>query len=174
MNNGNLEQKIAQLLDGDNRAFDYIYEQTNRPVYFAILYIVHDKMHAEDILQETYVRAIRSLQSYSPGTNFSAWLARIGKNLALNHLKRERREVATDFSTAPHLYGSQETNLPYIFDAAARILSEEEYKIIMLCHVSGYKRREVAQMLGMPVATVTWKNNEALKKLRRTLQEEAV
>ena len=38
MNNGKLEQKIAQLLDGDNRAFDYIYEQTNRPVYFAILY----------------------------------------------------------------------------------------------------------------------------------------
>ena len=40
----------------------------------------------------------------------------------------------------------------------------------MLCQVSGYKRREVAEMLSMPVATVTWKNNEALKKLKRQME----
>lgn len=172
MNKGKLEEKIAQLANGDGRAFDYIYEHTNRPVYFAILYIVRDKMYAEDILQETYVRALRSLHTYSPGTNFSAWLARIGKNLALNHIKREKREVATDFEENTHLYGAQETHPPYIFDLAVKVLSEEEYEILMLCQVSGYKRREVAQILNMPVATVTWKNNEALKKLRRTLQKE--
>ena len=42
----------------------------------------------------------------------------------------------------------------------------------MLCHVAGYKRREVAEMLEMPVGTVTWKNNEALKKLRTYLEKE--
>ena len=42
----------------------------------------------------------------------------------------------------------------------------------MLCHVAGYKRREVAEMTGMPVSTVTWKNNEALKKLKAALQQE--
>lgn len=172
MNKGILEQKIALLAEGDSRAFDYIYEHTNRPVYFAILYIVRDKMYAEDILQETYVRAIRSLHTYTPGSNFSAWLARIGKNLALNHIKREKREVATDFEENAHLYGTHETQLPYIFDMAAKLLTEEEYEIVMLCQVAGYKRREVAQMLNMPIATVTWKNNEALKKLRRALQKE--
>ena len=39
----------------------------------------------------------------------------------------------------------------------------------MLCQVAGYKRREVAEMLDMPIGTVTWKNNEALKKLRQHL-----
>ena len=42
----------------------------------------------------------------------------------------------------------------------------------MLCQVAGYKRREVAAMLQMPVGTVTWKNNEALKKLRKYLEKE--
>lgn len=42
----------------------------------------------------------------------------------------------------------------------------------MLCQVSGYKRREVSEMLGIPIGTVTWKNNEALKKLKAYLQKE--
>ena len=42
----------------------------------------------------------------------------------------------------------------------------------MLCHVAGYKRREVAEMLGMPISTVTWKNNEALGKLKKYLEKE--
>ena len=107
MKNSELEQKVAALRGGDRRAFDAIYGQTNRPVYFAILYIVRDKMYAEDLLQETYVRALRALSSYTPGTNFTAWLARIGKNLALNHLRRAKREIATDFETDSWKYGTQ-------------------------------------------------------------------
>lgn len=42
----------------------------------------------------------------------------------------------------------------------------------MLCQVAGYKRREVAQMLNLPIGTVTWKNNEALKKLKKILEKE--
>ena len=52
------------------------------------------------------------------------------------------------------------------------IVSHELGQIVMLCQVAGYKRREVAQMLDMPIGTVTWKNNEALKKLKQTLKEE--
>ena len=172
MKSAKLERKIGELKAGNGNAFDYIYEQTNRSVYFAILYIVHDKMYAEDLLQETYIKAIGALDRYQQGTNFTAWLSRIGKNLALNHIKAAKREVATDFDTDSYRYGTQETELPYIFDVAAKILAEDEYEILMLCQVAGYKRREVAQMLQMPIGTVTWKNNEALKKLKNHLQKE--
>lgn len=87
MNRDKLEKKIAELKSGNKRAFDYIYEHTNRSVYFAILYIVRDKMYAEDILQDTFIRAISALNQYQTGTNFSAWICKIGKSLALNHLK---------------------------------------------------------------------------------------
>ena len=51
--------------------------------------------------------------------------------------------------------------------------NEDEYQIVMLCQVSGYKRREVASKLNIPIGTVTWKNNEALKKLKQYLEKEA-
>ena len=59
-----LEKKISKLKNGDVNAFDYIYEYTNRSVYFTIFYIVNDKMYAEDILQDTYIRAISVITQY--------------------------------------------------------------------------------------------------------------
>ncbi len=174
MDSAKLEKKVADFAAGEKSAFDFIYRCTNRAVYFAALYIVRDKAYAEDIMQETYMRALNALESYTAGTNFTAWLVRIAKNLALNHVKRGAREKSSDFTDEAEIrkYGSEETQLPYIFDVAAKILTDEEYQIVMLCHVSGYKRREVAQMLSMPIGTVTWKNNEALKKLKTTLKKE--
>ncbi len=167
-----LEKKVIKLKNGDTSAFDYIYERTNRSVYFTIFRIVKDKMSAEDVLQDTYMRAISAIEQYREGTNFIGWLCSIGKSLALNRLKKYRREISTDFEAQAYKYGTEEPELPYIFDIASKILSEDEYKIVMLCHVSGYKRREVSDMLGLPVGTVTWKNNEALKKLKSYLEKE--
>lgn len=174
MNNADLENKVAQFTAGDRRAFDYIYECTNRDVYFAALYILKSRAEAEDVMQETYMRAIGAIERYTAGTNFCAWLVRIAKNLALNRVKRRTRETPTDFTGEDEArkYGTSETELPYIFDVAAKILTEEQYRIIMLCHVAGYKRREVAEMMDMPIGTVTWKNNEALKKLKAYLKKE--
>ena len=92
-----LEQSIEKLKAGDHSAFDFIYERTHLSVYYAVLYIVKDKMHAEDLLQETFVKAIRNLHQYEAGTNFAAWLRTIGKSLAYNFLKKNRRETPTDF-----------------------------------------------------------------------------
>lgn len=128
-----LERKIAKLKNGDSSVFDYVYEHTNRPVYFAIFYILKDKMYAEDVLQDTYVRAISSIEQYKDGTNFVGWLCSIGKSLALNHLKKYKREVSTDFEEESYKYGLREKELPYIFDVAAKILNEDEYQIVMLC-----------------------------------------
>ena len=172
MKKDKLERKIAALRQGDGSAFDYIYEHTHRSAYFAILYIVRDKMYAEDLLQETFVKAVASLPQYTAGTNFTAWLCTIAKSLALNHVKKYKREIATDFDAEAYKYGSAETKVPYVFDLAAKILSEDEYKIVMLCQVAGYKRREVAAAMNLPIGTVTWKNNEALKKLRKALKED--
>ena len=167
-----LERHIERLKAGDGGAFDYIYDQTHRSAYFAILYIVKDKMHAEDLLQETFVRALKNLHQYSAGTNFAAWLCSIGRSLALNFLKKNAREIPTDFDADARKYGAEEMKSSDLFDLVAKLLAEDEYEILMLCQVAGYKRREVAAMLNIPIGTVTWKNNEALKKLRRYLEKE--
>lgn len=174
MDNKKLERKIEKLKTGDLKAFDYVYDYTNRIVYFSILKIMKDKTYAEDILQDTFIRAMSCLSQYKKDTNFIGWICAIGKSLAINHLKKFRHEVNVDFDLETYDYNPNENELPYIFDIATKILSEDEYKIIMLCHVSGYKRREVSMMLDMPIGTVTWKNNEALKKLKQYLEKEDI
>ena len=174
MDNKKLERKIEKLKKGDLKAFDYVYDYTNRIVYFSILKIMKDKTYAEDILQDTFIRALSCLSQYKKDTNFIGWICAIGKSLAINHLKKFRHEINVDFDLETYDYNPSENELPYIFDIATKILSEDEYKIIMLCHVSGYKRREVSMMLDMPIGTVTWKNNEALKKLKQYLEKEDI
>lgn len=165
-----LERSVERLKAGDKSSFDEIYESTHKVVYFAILYIVKDKMYAEDILQDTYFKAISSIGQYTLGTDFIGWICSIGRSLALNHLKKHKREVVTDFNDDDRKYGACEQEIPYIFDLAQKTLKEDEYQIVMLCHVAGYKRREVAEMLHIPIGTVTWKNNEALKKLKKIIR----
>ena len=174
MFNDKLERAIAKFLNGDKTAFAYIYENTHNAVYFAALYVVKRKHEAEDIVQETYLKAVTNLSSYKTGTNFTAWLCKIAKNAALNYVKKHSREQLTDFEADSYKYGTYQTELPYIFDIAQKYLSEDEYEILMLCQVAGYKRREVSAMLGMPIGTVTWKNNEALKKLKKIIKEEGI
>lgn len=169
-----LERKIEKLKKGDLKAFDFVYDYTNRIVYFSILKIVRDKLYAEDILQDTFIRALSCLSQYKENTNFVGWICSIGKSLAMNHLKKYRHEIGVDFDLETYNFDSSENELPYIFDIATKILSEDEYKIIMLCQVSGYKRREVSMMLDMPIGTITWKNNEALKKLKQYLEKEDI
>lgn len=167
-----LERYIDRLRQGDGRAFDYVYEHTHRRVYFTALYFMKDKMLAEDVMQETYVRALSALGQYRQGTDIAAWLNAIARSIALTKLRNAGREVASDFSADERAFGTHETELPFIFDLAAKVLSEDEYEIVMLCNVAGYRRREVAEMTGMPIGTVTWKNNEALKKLKKHLEAE--
>ena len=97
-----LEKKIAELKNGDGRAFDYIYDKTNRSVYFAVFYLLGDRMSAEDIMHDAYIKAMESIHMYRAGTNFTAWLCTIAKNLALNHIKRRSREIPTDFDEEPY------------------------------------------------------------------------
>ncbi|MCD8371816.1 MAG: RNA polymerase sigma factor, partial [Clostridia bacterium] len=85
------------------------------------MYIVKNKADAEDILHDTYIKAINAISSYEKGTNFTAWLIKIGKNLALNFIERKKREISTDFDREAWKYGSQETQTPFIFDLAAKI-----------------------------------------------------
>ncbi|MGN0815104.1 MAG: RNA polymerase sigma factor [Candidatus Coproplasma sp.] len=171
MNRVELERKIAEYKSGDASAFDFIYENTHKPLYFKILYYVKDKMYAEDIMHDAYLKALGAISSYEPDTDFVAWLCRIGKNLALNFLEKRKREVLTDFADPANDRQTQ-SETPYVFEVAQKILNEDEYQILMLCQVAGYKRREVAKMLSIPIGTVTWKNNCALSKLKKYLSEE--
>ncbi len=167
-----LDRLITKFIEGEASAFDEIYERTRKPVYYTALSVLRDRWLAEDVMQATYLAVLQNIGSYKAGTNAVAWIVTIAKNKALNLKKSRLREQPVDerenelmFGTAqPDAYGE-------LTDLARRILDDDEFSVLMLITACGYKRREIAAMLGMPTSTVSWKYGNALEKMRRALEE---
>ena len=167
-----LDQAIGRLAAGDTAAFDELYNETRKTVYYIALSVVRERMLAEDVMQSAYLKVIGNAGQYRQGTNALAWIARITRNEALDLLRRRAREVSVDEHASPAMFGTQNVDeYGLLIDLARRMLKEEEFSILILSAVEGYKRREIAAMLSMPLPTVTWHYARAVKKMQRALQE---
>ena len=168
-----LDKYIKRFINGDASAFDEIYNQTRKSVYYAALAVLRDKSLAEDVMQTTYMRVLKSIQSYTLGTNASAWIIKIAKNEALNIRKLRMREQPVNQYEKLTLFGvSEPSTYGESTDLAKRLLADDEFLILMLVNACGYKRKEIGQMLDMPIPTVTWKYQNALSKMRTALEKE--
>ena len=164
---------IKKFINGDASAFDEIYNRTRTSVYYVALSVLRDKALAEDVMQTTYMRVLKNIQSYTLGTNAAAWIVKIAKNEALNVKKVRMREQYVDERENPALFGVYEPDsCGELTDMAKRLLPDDEFSILMLVSVCGYKRKEIGKMLDMPIPTVTWKYQNALSKMRRALEKE--
>lgn len=174
MNEQELEKSMISLRNGNGNALADIYALTSRGVFTFVLPLLHDYQLAEDVMQDTYVSCYNHIQEYKPGTSARNWLLTIAKNAAISTLKKKNREISYDFSeeTRPDgVYYLGEVDTPTI-TLANRILSEEEFNIVMMFAIGDYKHREIAELLHLPLGTVTWKYNNAIKKIKKALEEE--
>lgn len=173
MSDKSINRAVERFIEGDAKAFDYIYDKTYKVVYFVIFGIVKNTTHAQDLVQETYLKAFRNLSSFV-ADNFVAWITTMARNIAINEYNRLKREKLTDF-VAENNYIEGDFRMPDedsfgLIKLAQEKLSEEDYKIVVMCVISGYKRREVADILGMPISTVSYRLQSALDTLKRNLQ----
>lgn len=168
-----LDKLIKKFINGDASAFDEIYNRTRKSVYYVALSILRDKALAEDVMQTAYMRVLKNIRSYKLGTNASAWIIKIAKNEAINVKKVRMREQSVDEYENAALFGvSEPDTCGELIDLAKRLLPDEEFSVLMLVTACGYKRKEIGEMLGMPIPTVTWKYQNALSKLRNALEKE--
>ena len=93
---GSDEQLVASALQGEPSAFEAIMRRHNRLLFRAARGVVADDAEAQDVVQETYLRAFTRLQDFQGGASLGTWLARIAINLALDVLRRRGRSVPTD------------------------------------------------------------------------------
>lgn len=167
-----LDHAMGMLADGDRSAFDEVYRQTKKTVYYLALSYVRERMLAEDVMQATYLKVLTRAGQYRRGSNAAAWIARIARNEALDVLRRRRREVSVDERENPVPFGVNEVDdYGLLVDLARRILKREEFSVLMLAAAEGYKRREIAVILSMPLPTVTWHYSRAVQKMQRALAE---
>lgn len=167
-----LDKLLLLTAEGDMEAFSELYRETQRGVYAVILAILRDAQLAEDIMQNTYIRVRDNAVRYAPGTNAKAWVLTIARRLAINEWHRRQREVYVDFTENESLYGEYRSEQQFtdniVLKTALATLEEEEREIVLL-YAAGFKHREIAKSLDLPVGTVTWKYSAAIKKLRKNM-----
>jgi len=166
---------MALLQGGDENAFEVIYNETRRGLFSFILSLCKNYHTAEDIMQSTYIKLRTSIMSYTPGSNALAWIFTIAKNLTLNEIAKRKREVYSDFEQGAYEFGEytidDKTPSP-LLKTMGEHLNEAEQQIVILYLVSGFKHREIANMLGKPIGTVLWTYRNAISKLRKAMEKE--
>ncbi|MDR0934754.1 MAG: RNA polymerase sigma factor [Erysipelotrichaceae bacterium] len=177
MNISKLEKAMVALKKGDINALGDIYEMTKRGVFTFILPLLNNYQDAEDIMQSTYVRLYENINLYDETKNSLNWILTIARNLALTFLVRKNREMARDFNEEENINELPPLELHWDVDTplirlAHKVLSKEEFYIVMLYAIGEYKHREIAEILNIPLGTVTWKYSEALKKLKKKVNKD--
>ncbi len=167
------EQLIWRMGQDDAEAFRQFYEATSVAVYAYLLSLTQNPHDAEDLMQETYLKIRAAAGVYVPQGKPMAWVFTIAKNLNRMRLRQQER-ICTSSSQA-----LQERSAFAVceIDAEDRIilstlldaLPETERSIILLHLVSGYKHREIAKDMGLPLSTVLSKYHRGLKKLKSAL-----
>ena len=128
---------------------------------------------ADDLVQEALLRALANLNSFEPGTNMSAWLFTILRNLFRSEYRKRRREV----EDANGSYAEQLTSLPEQtsrleideFRRALKLLPPEQRESLILVGASGFSYEEAAQISGCAVGTIKSRVNRARHRLTEIL-----
>jgi RNA polymerase sigma-70 factor (ECF subfamily) len=168
-----LNQLVKNLQNGDMSVFDEIYHATKGLVYHTILSVIKDRSLAEDLMQDTYLKALDSIHSFKPRYSFQSWLVRIAKNLAINEYNRRKRLQSFDPAETPQVFGQEESNVEnqMMVEEMLSSLSDLEREIVTLHVLGDLKHREIAEIVGKPLGTVTWTYQQAIKKMKQQFGE---
>lgn len=183
------QEVVAQARLGREAAYRELVRRYERPIFSLIYRMVRDRELAEDLAQETFVKALKAVGSYRPEYKFSSWIFKIANNAAIDHLRK--RELATlSIEGSPHavtpdameatalqiggrlpdpLEVLEARELGGAIEAAIGRLRPEYRACILLRHVEGRPYEEIAEMLGLPLGTVKTYIHRARHELREAL-----
>lgn len=172
MTNEELDRHIINFLNGDESSFDLIYEGSKKSVFLTLRSFRNrfDENMLEDLMQDTYMNAIRYLGTYTIGTNFKAWISRIAKNHAINVKDRRDREDIVDSGEREDLFSENKDEK--FFDIATRNLNEIEKDIVMYKIVLDLTFKQIAEILDRPLGTIYGYYREATKKMKEEMKHE--
>lgn len=156
-------------------------------LYNFACWLTHDRVEAEDLVQETFAKALAGFSSFTPGTNFRAWIFRILRNTFFNSVSglASMRTVSWDEnaeSVAEIVHASDDTPESILLQgsnqeairAAIENLAVPFREVLLLADVEEMSYREISEALGIPSGTVMSRLARARKILRESLREKVV
>lgn len=151
--------------------------------------LTFDEDDAKDLVQDTYLKAYRFIESFQQGTNAKAWLFRILKNSFINDYRKKRKEPAkVDYQEVETYYNSEDVDRQITPDLrveslqdmigdeisnALNALDVDFRTVIILCDLEGFKYDEMAKILDIPIGTVRSRLHRARNLLKEKLSEYA-
>lgn len=182
------EQLAMEYVEGNNRAFDELLNRTQTGIFSYIIFIVHNEEVANDLFQETYLKAITKLQTrkYSPSGKFNAWLIRIAHNAIMDWYRRQKTQITMDtsiddiaiaqMSDKELMETSREdllTNAQVLKDVRNLIdyLPEPQREVVKLRYYQNYSFKEIAEQTGVSINTSLGRMRYALINMRRLAHE---
>ena len=183
------DELIRRALEGDQKAYAALVERYRGALYHIVIKMVRRPEEAEDLVQESFIKAFGALASYRFEYRFSTWLYKIAANCAIDFLRKRRidamsldRPVSTpdgeiQVELADWTYNPEETlhkqRQQVSIAAAIESLPEKYREVIVMRHSQDMPYYEIAQQLGVPVGTVKariFRARELLKKQLRGIR----
>jgi RNA polymerase sigma-70 factor, ECF subfamily len=174
---------VAQALAGSQSAYEQIVRRYQRPIVSLIARMTKDRALAEDLAQEAFVKAFRSLAAFDTTRRLSSWLFRIAHNTALDAIRRSRSsgrsaELPGDLSDDRHGHAAPAAPDPVEQQALGGALQAAlarlrlEYRVAtVLRYEEGLSFEEIGHVMGVPAATARSHVHRARKELIRLLTE---
>jgi len=162
------------------------FEELAMPVFDSLYnfarWLAHDSTEAEDLVQETYLKALRGFASFERGTNFRAWIFQILRNTFLSSRSRLERRVTVSIDSdqdSPKLSSTYSTPESQLIDRcgnyAVRYAIEQLpvvfREVVLLCDVEDASYREIADILSIPIGTVMSRLARARKAIRESVRD---
>jgi RNA polymerase sigma-70 factor (ECF subfamily) len=165
----NSQEFISKLRTKDRVCFEQLYDMYAGAIFSTLLGIVKDKQTAEDMLQESFFKVWKNIESFDPSkASIYTWLLNISRNTALDYLRRTnvRRNISGDQERAAEpVVNSINTNTIGL-DKSFKYLTDEQTQVIKAVYYNGLTYQEAAEVLQIPLGTVKSRMRNALITLK--------
>lgn len=182
------EELVQMYVQGNNRAFDELLARTQNGIFSYIIFIVHNEEVANDLFQETFLKAITKLQAgkYVTSGKFNAWLIRIAHNVIMDWYRRQRTRNVIDtsvddmsiaqMSDVQLMETSKEdlmSNMQVLSDVRnlMNYLPESQREVVQMRFYQDYSFKEIAEITGVSINTSLGRMRYALINMRRLARE---
>lgn len=180
------EELVVAYARGNNSAFDILLNRHQSNVYSYIYFIVRNREQAEDIFQETFVKAITTIKQgrYTENGKFRAWINRIAHNLIIDNYRQEKNEqtISNDeyevdlFNNHKFSDGTVEDEMiksQILTDVKKLIehLPENQKEVLLLRYYRDLSFKEIADITGVSINTALGRMRYAILNMRRTAEE---
>lgn len=176
---------IALYKKGNEKAFEVLVQKHKSKIYTIIYLIVKDKYTAEDLAQETFIKAVTTIKSgkYNDEGKFMPWLSRIAHNMAIDYFRRQKRyptivpdDNSNVFNTMDFAEDSYETK-QVRQETHTRLreliynLPEPQREVLLMRHYMQMSFQEIAEMTGVSINTALGRMRYALINLRKQMNQ---